>query len=56
MFEIINNTDKNIKEITKLNEYILFLTKELNIENAIFNIIFITNDEIHILNTLFYYS
>ncbi len=50
MFEIINNTKKDIKEITNLNNYINFLTKELNIENAIFNIIFVTNDEIHRLN------
>ena len=50
MFEIINNTKKDIKEITNLNNYIKFLTKELNIENAIFNIIFVTNDEIHRLN------
>ena len=50
MFEIINNTNKDIEEITKLNKYINFLTKELNIENAIFNIIFVTNEEIHRLN------
>ena len=50
MFEIINSTKKDIEEITNLNKYIKFLTKELNIENAIFNIIFVTNDEIHRLN------
>ena len=50
MFEIINETNKEIVEIKDLNNYIKFLTKELNIENAIFNIIFVSNEEIHRIN------
>lgn len=50
MFDIINNTDKEIMEINKLDEYLKFVIKKLNIENAIFNIIFVSNEEIHNIN------
>ena len=50
MFEIINNTEKEIEELDYLEEYIKYVTKEENIENAIFNIIFVTNEEIHEIN------
>ena len=50
MFEIINNTDKNIEEIEKLQEYIEFVAKKEEIENAIFNIIFVSKEEIHKIN------
>ena len=50
MFEIFNNTDKKIKEIDKLEKYMKFAIKKLDIENAIFNIIFVTNEEIHNIN------
>ena len=50
MFEIINNTGKEIPEIDKLNDYINFVVKEQKLENAIFNIIFVTNEEIHKIN------
>lgn len=50
MFEIINNTDKEIVEINKLQEYIKFVVDKLNINEAIFNIIFVSNDEIHSIN------
>ena len=50
MFEIFNNTEKEIKEIDKLEEYLKFVVKKLDIENAIFNIIFVTNEEIHNIN------
>ena len=50
MFEIFNNTDKKIKEIDKLEEYMKFVVKKLDVENAIFNIIFISNEEIHNIN------
>ena len=50
MFEIFNNTDKEIKEIDKLEEYMKFIIKKLDIENAIFNIIFVSNEEIHNIN------
>lgn len=50
MFEIFNNTDKEIKEIDKLENYMKFVIKKLDIENAIFNIIFVSNKEIHNIN------
>jgi len=50
MFEIINNTDKEIKEINKLEEYIKFIVDKLNVSKAIFNIIFVSNEEIHEIN------
>lgn len=50
MFEIINNTEKKIEELDYLKEYITYVTKKENIENAIFNIIFVTNKEIHKIN------
>lgn len=53
MFDIFNNTDKEIKEITKLTEYMKFIINKLNIEEGIFNIIFVDNDEIHRINREF---
>ncbi len=50
VFEIFNNTDKEIKEIKLLNEYMKFATKKLDIEKGIFNIIFVSNEEIHNIN------
>lgn len=53
MFEIFNNTDKEIQEIAKLKEYMRFVTKRLEIEQGIFNIIFVSNEEIHNINKEF---
>ena len=53
MFEIFNNTDKEIKEINKLKEYMNFVVDKLEIRDAIFNIIFVSNDEIHDINREF---
>lgn len=50
MFEIFNNTDKEIKEIKKLEEYMKFTVHKLKIEKAVFNIIFVSNEEIHDIN------
>ena len=50
MFDIINNTNKKIEEINKLEKYLKFIVKKLNIEKAIFNIIFVSNEEIHKIN------
>ena len=50
MFEIINNTNKKIIEIDKLNKYIDFVITKLNLKEAIFNIIFVSNEEIHKIN------
>lgn len=53
MFEILNNTNKEIEEINKLEKYIEFVTSKLNINEAIFNIIFVSNEEIHKINKEF---
>lgn len=50
MFEIFNNTDKEIKEINKLNDYMNFITKKMDLDKALFNIIFVSNEEIHKIN------
>lgn len=49
MFEIFNNTDNDINT-SELNDYIKYVVKKLDIENAIFNIIFIDNKEIRDIN------
>lgn len=49
MFEIFNNTNNDINT-NELSDYIKYVVKELNIENAIFNIIFIDNKEIRDIN------
>ena len=50
MFEIFNETNKEIKEIEKLQKYIEFVVKKWEIEKAIFNIICVSNEEIHQIN------
>lgn len=50
MFEIFNETGKEIKEIDKLQIYMEFVIKKLKIKKGIFNIIFVTNEEIHKIN------
>lgn len=53
MFEIFNNTGKDIVEIDKLNKYLCFVTDKLCISKAVFNIIFVSNEEIHEINKEF---
>ena len=50
MFEIFNNTDKEIKEIEKLKKYMNFVIEKLELKEAIFNIIFVSNEKIHEIN------
>ena len=50
MFEIINNYDKEIEEISILQSYIEFVVKEEHLENCFFNIILINNIEIKEIN------
>ena len=50
MFDIFNNTDKEIKEIEKLEKYMHFVVQKLKLEKGIFNIIFVSNKEIHEIN------
>lgn len=53
MFEIFNNTNKEIMEIKKLKEYMNFVIDKLDIKEGIFNIIFVSNEEIHEINREF---
>ena len=53
MFEIFNESGKEIEEITKLQEYMKFVVEKLTIENGIFNIIFVSNEKIHEINKEF---
>ena len=50
MFEIFNNTNKEIEELKKLEEYMNFVVDRLDIKEAVFNIIFVSNEEIHGIN------
>jgi len=50
MFEIINNTNDEIENLNVIEEYINFLVKNRQIDNAIFNIIFVSSEEIHKIN------
>lgn len=50
MFEIINNYDKEIKELDILQGYIDFVVKEEHLKNCLFNIILIDNKEIKEIN------
>ena len=50
MFEIINNTNKEIEELDYLKNYIKYVVKKEKLEKAVFNIIFVDNEEIHKLN------
>ena len=50
MFEIINETNKEIAEIPFLKDYLTFITEKEKLQNANFNIIFVTNNKIHEIN------
>ena len=50
MFEIINNTKKEVKELEILEKYLKYVTKKLDIEEALFNIILVDPEEIHKIN------
>lgn len=50
MFEIINNTKKEVKELEILEKYLKYVTKKLDIEEALFNIILVDTEEIHKIN------
>ena len=53
MFEIINDTNKDIEELEFLEGYIKYVSKKEKIEDAIFNIIFVTNEAIHEINKIY---
>ncbi|MBQ8681692.1 MAG: rRNA maturation RNase YbeY [Bacilli bacterium] len=50
MFDIINNSNQDVSELDILEEYVKYVTKKLEIEKAIFNIILVDEEEIHNLN------
>ena len=50
MFDIINNSNFEVKELDILEQYVKNITKKLEIEKAIFNIILVDEEEIHTLN------
>ena len=53
MFEIINDTDNEVLELEKLNSYIDYVVKELELEKCEFNIIIINNERIHEINNMY---
>lgn len=50
MFEIINELDKEIKEVETIKALLDFIIKKENLENCMFNIILVDNEYIHKLN------
>lgn len=50
MFEIINNSGKEIEELEFLREYVKFLVETEKLEKAVFNVIFVSNEEILEIN------
>ena len=50
MYDVINNYGKEIENYEEIEKYIEYLVKELNLDHCMFNIIFITNKEIHKIN------
>lgn len=50
MYDVINNYGKEIPNYEEIENYVEYLVKELNLDNCMFNIIFITNEEIHKIN------
>ena len=50
MFEIINETNEDIKELENINEFLNFVEKKKKLENCLFNVIIVDNDYIHKLN------
>ena len=50
MYDVINNYGKEIPNYEEIENYVEYLVKELNLDNCMFNIIFITNKEIDKIN------
>ena len=53
MFEIFNNSNEEVLEINVLEEYVKYVAKKLDIEEAIFNIIMVNEEEIRNLNATY---
>mgnify|MGYP003289460156 CR=1 FL=1 len=50
MFEIIKDVDRDIDELSILNDYVKYLVKKLELEKCEFNIIIVDNERIHEIN------
>ena len=50
MFEIVNDSGLEIEELDVLEEYVKYVSKKLDIDKAIFNIIMTDEKQIHELN------
>jgi probable rRNA maturation factor len=48
--ELINNLNIEIKEIDEVRKFIDFALEKLKLENVVFNVIIIDNEEIHKIN------
>lgn len=51
MFEIFNNSGYEVLELDILKEYVKYITKKLDIDESIFNIIMTDDEEIQELNS-----
>lgn len=49
-YDIINNYSKEVEEIENLRNFINYCLEKLKIDNTIFNIIFIDNESIKLIN------
>ena len=49
-YELIKNVDEEIEELNEVKKFIDFALDYLKLENVVFNIIIIDNDEIHKIN------
>lgn len=49
-YEVFNETDKDIKEISKIKKAINYACKYENLKSGIFNIIIVDNEKIHQIN------
>ena len=50
MFEVINDTEREVVELDKLRDYVTYVVGELKLEKCEFNIIIIDNEKIHEIN------
>lgn len=50
MFDVINDTENEIENYDILDDYLKFLVRKLELSNAIFDVIFVNNEEIHRIN------
>ena len=50
MFEVINDTEREVVELDKLREYVTYVVGELKLEKCEFNIIIIDNEKIQEIN------